>query len=118
MFSQAYDNADNKSYDGINAIISKNIPAEDGGDTADRFFRYTRGNVGSGDLGTVLESQIIIQNLSDEEVATQMGFKSTESGRKAGYKQIKNLRKTLKEKAARILEKKGIAFLGDENEII
>jgi RNA polymerase sigma factor (sigma-70 family) len=61
---------------------------------------------------------LYIKNLSDEEVATQMGFKSTESGRKAGYKQIKNLRKILKEKAARILQKKGIAFLGDENQII
>ena len=59
-----------------------------------------------------------VKNLPDEEVAKQMGFKSTESGRKAGYKQIKNLRKILKEKAARILEKKGIAFLGDENKII
>lgn len=59
-----------------------------------------------------------IENLSDEEVAAQMGFKSTESGRKAGYKQIKNLKKILKEKAAKILSKKGIAFLGDENKII
>lgn len=61
---------------------------------------------------------LYIKNLSDEEVARQMGFKSTESGRKAGYKQIKNLKKLLKEKAARVLEKKGIAFLGDENQII
>lgn len=59
-----------------------------------------------------------VENLSDEEVAIQMGFKSSESGRKAGYKQIKNLKKILKEKAAKILSKKGIAFLGDENKII
>jgi hypothetical protein len=51
-------------------------------------------------------------------VAIQMGFKSSESGRKAGYKQIKNLKKILKEKATKILSKKGIAFLGDENKII
>lgn len=61
---------------------------------------------------------LYMKNLSDEEVAKQMGFKSTESGRKAGYKQIKNLRKILKEKAVKILEKKGTAFLGDESEII
>lgn len=61
---------------------------------------------------------LYIKNLSDEEVAKQMGFKSTESGRKAGYKQIKNLKKILKEKATRILQKKGVAFLGDENQII
>lgn len=61
---------------------------------------------------------LYVQNLPDEEVAIQMGFKSTEAGRKAGYKQIKNLKKVLKEKATKILEKKGIAFLGDDNEII
>jgi len=60
---------------------------------------------------------LFVKNLSDEEVAKQMGFRSTETGRKAGYKQIKNLRKTLKEKAAKILEKKGITFLGDQDEI-
>lgn len=60
---------------------------------------------------------LFVKNLSDEEVAMQMGFKSTETGRKAGYKQIKNLRKTLKEKATKILNKKGITFLGDEDEI-
>jgi DNA-directed RNA polymerase specialized sigma24 family protein len=59
---------------------------------------------------------LFIKNLTDEEVASKMGFKSTEIGRKAGYKQIKNLKKTLKEKAVKILKKKGIAFLGD-NEI-
>ncbi len=57
---------------------------------------------------------LFIKNLTDEEVANQMGFKSTENGRKAGYKQIKNLKKILKDKAAKILEKKGIAFLGDD----
>ena len=57
---------------------------------------------------------LFIQNLTDEEVATKMGFKSTEVGRKAGYKQIKNLKKTLKEKAVKILKNKGIAFLGDD----
>lgn len=61
---------------------------------------------------------LYIQNLTDQEVADQMGFKSSESGRKAGYKQIKNLKKTLKDKAVKILKKKGIAFLGDENNII
>ncbi len=60
---------------------------------------------------------LFVKNLSDEEVAMEMGFKSTETGRKAGYKQIKNLRKTLKEKATKILNKKGITFLGDEDEI-
>ena len=59
---------------------------------------------------------LYIQNLTDEEVALEMGFKSTETGRKAGYKQIKNLKKLLKEKAAKILKNKGITFLGDMDE--
>lgn len=59
---------------------------------------------------------LYIQNLTDEEVAKEMGFKSTETGRKAGYKQIKNLKKLLKEKAAKILKNKGITFLGDSDE--
>ena len=58
---------------------------------------------------------LYIENKPDEEVAPEMGFKSTESGRKAGYKQIKNLRKMLKDKAAKILKNKGITFLGDES---
>lgn len=57
---------------------------------------------------------LFIKNLTDEEVASKMGFKSTEVGRKAGYKQIKNLKKILKEKAIKILKNKGIAFLGDD----
>lgn len=56
---------------------------------------------------------LFIKNLSDEEVADQMGFKSTETGRKAGYKQIKNLKKLLKEKATKILKNKGTTFLGE-----
>jgi TPP-dependent 2-oxoacid decarboxylase len=57
---------------------------------------------------------LFIKNMTDEEAAQEMGFKSTETGRKAGYKQIKNLKKSLKEKATAILEKKGIAFLGED----
>lgn len=59
---------------------------------------------------------LFIENKTDEEVAKEMGFKSTESGRKAGYKQIKNLKKLLKDKAANILKNKGITFLGDETD--
>ncbi len=58
---------------------------------------------------------LYIENFTDEEAAKEMGFKSTESGRKAGYKQIKNLKKLLKEKAVKILKNKGTTFLGDED---
>jgi DNA-directed RNA polymerase specialized sigma24 family protein len=60
---------------------------------------------------------LFIRNLSDEDAAKEMGFKSSESGRKAGYKQIKNLKNILKEKAEKILSDKGIVFLNaDTNE--
>ena len=53
---------------------------------------------------------LYIKNLPDEEVAKQMGFKSSESGRKAGYKQIKNLKNIIKEKAEKILSKEDITL--------
>ena len=59
---------------------------------------------------------LFVQNLSDEEAAKEMGFKSSESGRKAGYKQIKNLKNILKEKAEKILDDKGIVFLNGDND--
>tara|TARA_B110000305_G_C19436893_1_gene639500 strand:+ start:572 stop:1297 length:726 start_codon:yes stop_codon:yes gene_type:complete len=54
---------------------------------------------------------LYIKRMSDEDAAKEMGFKSSESGRKAGYKQIKNLKNLLKEKAVKILKEKGITFL-------
>lgn len=54
---------------------------------------------------------LYIQRMSDEDAAKEMGFKSSESGRKAGYKQIKNLKNLLKEKAVKILQDKGVTFL-------
>jgi len=40
---------------------------------------------------------------SEDEVAKFMGYKTNEKNRKAGYKQIKNLKKMLKEKAENII---------------
>ena len=37
-----------------------------------------------------------------------MGYKTSEKGRKAGYKQIKNLKKVFKQKAQEILDKEDI----------
>jgi RNA polymerase sigma factor (sigma-70 family) len=56
---------------------------------------------------------LYIKNMSEEDVAKEMGFKSNESGRKAGYKQIKNLKNLFKQKAATLLKNKGITFLGE-----
>lgn len=44
----------------------------------------------------------------DAEVAKIMGYKSSEEGRKPGYKQIKNLKKKIVERAKRILAEEGV----------
>ena len=51
---------------------------------------------------------LFIENKTEEEVAKKMGYRTNEKGRKAGYKQIKNLKKTFKQKILSILEKKDI----------
>lgn len=51
---------------------------------------------------------LFIEHLPEEDVAKEMGYKTNEQGRRAGYKQIKNLKKQFKEKAKKILEKKDI----------
>ena len=51
---------------------------------------------------------LFVENRDDEDVAKIMGYKTTEKGRKAGYKQIKNLKKLFKQKAAEVLEKEDI----------
>jgi DNA-directed RNA polymerase specialized sigma24 family protein len=51
---------------------------------------------------------LFIDNIDEEEVAEQMGYKTSEKGRKAGYKQIKNLKKIFKEKAQDILKREYI----------
>ena len=51
---------------------------------------------------------LFIQNLPESEVAAAMGYRTTEKGRKAGYKQIKNLKTQFKQKAEHILKTKDI----------
>lgn len=48
---------------------------------------------------------IFFEHASDEDVARFMGFKSNEKNRKDGYKQIKNIKKMLKEKVQAIIDK-------------
>lgn len=47
---------------------------------------------------------LFVKNMSDEEIAIKMGYKTSESGRKAGYKQLKNMKKQFKKKAEKILK--------------
>ena len=53
---------------------------------------------------------LFIENTTEEKVAEKMGYKTSEKGRKAGYKQIKNLKKLFKEKVQAILKKKDIFY--------
>jgi hypothetical protein len=45
-----------------------------------------------------------IDNLTDDQIAKILHFKTNEKGRKAGYKQIKNLKKMLYIKAQNLLK--------------
>ena len=53
---------------------------------------------------------LFIDFKSEEEVAKEMGYKTTEKGRSAGYKQIKNLKKQFKDLAKKILKNKDIFY--------
>ena len=53
-------------------------------------------------------AMLFIDHMEEEVVAQKLGYKTTEKGRKAGYKQIKNLKKQFKEKAAKILKNSDI----------
>ena len=51
---------------------------------------------------------LYIDNLSDREVAEAMGYKTSETGRTAGYKQIRNLKKFFKTTVEELLQKEDI----------
>ena len=51
---------------------------------------------------------LFIENKTEDDVARFLGYKTNESGRTAGYKQIKNMRKFFKEKVIKILKNKDI----------
>ena len=55
-------------------------------------------------------SMLFILNMPEEDVAKKLGYKTSEKGRKAGYKQIKNLKKMLKEKAVKILTRNDVFY--------
>ena len=55
-------------------------------------------------------TMLFIDNLTDEEVAQRMGYKTSEKGRKAGYKQIKNMKKQFKKKAEQLLQNRDILY--------
>ena len=56
---------------------------------------------------------LFVKNLSEDEVAKKLGYTTNEKNRKAGYKQIKNLKKMFKEKAVTVIKQKDIIIVND-----
>ena len=56
---------------------------------------------------------LFVKNLSEDEVAKKLGYTTNEKNRKAGYKQIKNLKKMFKEKAITVIQQKDIFIIND-----
>jgi DNA-directed RNA polymerase specialized sigma24 family protein len=53
-------------------------------------------------------SRLYIDGADEEKVAAEMGYKTNEKGKKAGYKQIKNLKKLFRSVAIKILQSEDI----------
>lgn len=53
-------------------------------------------------------ARLFIDGADEEKVASEMGYKTNEKGKKAGYKQIKNLKKLFKQIALKILQNEDI----------
>ena len=50
---------------------------------------------------------LYIENLEEDEVAKKMGYKTSEKNRQPGYKQIKNIKKSILTKVKKEIEKSG-----------
>ena len=55
---------------------------------------------------------LFFEKASEEDVAKMMGYKTNEKKRKAGYRQVKNLKKMFMQKAAEIIKENDI-IIGD-----
>jgi hypothetical protein len=55
-------------------------------------------------------TMLFIEEITEEDIAKKLGYKTSEKGRKAGYKQIKNLKLKFKKLVIKILEKKDIFY--------
>ena len=53
---------------------------------------------------------LYIKNLNEEDAAKEMGYTTSETNRKLGYKQIKNIKRVIKEKTKKILDKKDVFY--------
>ena len=53
-------------------------------------------------------TRLFVDGVDEEKVAAEMGYKTNEKGKKAGYKQIKNLKKLFRQIALKILQSEDI----------
>lgn len=51
----------------------------------------------------IIYKSLFIEHLSEEEVAAKMGYKSNETNRRPGYKQLRNVRKAIMDKVKKAL---------------
>ena len=56
----------------------------------------------------IIYKMLFVDHLDEEVIAMTLGYKTTEKGRKAGYKQIKNLKNLYKKIAKQLLERNDI----------
>lgn len=56
---------------------------------------------------------LFIEHMDESEVAKKMGYKTSEKGRSAGYKQIRNLKKSFRESIIKIIRKHDIIIHGE-----
>ena len=55
-------------------------------------------------------NMLFIESMSEEDIAKKLGYRTSEKGRKAGYKQIKNLKKMFREKIIKLLDNSDIFY--------
>jgi len=58
----------------------------------------------------IIYKMLFVDHIEEETVAKVLGYKSNEKGRKAGYKQIKNLKNFYKKIAKKICNETDIFF--------
>ena len=56
---------------------------------------------------------LFIENTPEDEIAKKLGYKTSEKGRKAGYKQLKNLKRMFKERAVKLIKQEDIIIFHD-----
>lgn len=74
----------------------------------ERFVEAMRGELSETNFKAF--QKIYIEGLDEEVVAKMLGFTSSESGRKAGYKQIYNIKRKIKEVAVATLKKSDVIY--------